>query len=122
MRIYSYFFGIEIGTNLGPNSIIQNCVFSYAAAGIDLDSGTVLYHRMSDNIFYDCRDGIAAVDSYSRIENNLFISFNNCEQQIKLLDTDSSNDTTLIRNNTLIGNGTWVGMEFTAHRVVIVMM
>ncbi len=113
--LYSYNFGIHLGQNRGLNSIIQNCIFRYAAAGIDLDSGTVLYHRMNDNIFYDCRDGIAAVDSYSRIENNLFISSNNCEHQIKLFDTDSSNDTTLIRNNTLIGNGTgWYGIYGTS--------
>ncbi len=109
--LYSYFIGIEIGQNLGPNSIIQNCIFRYAAAGIDLDSGTVLYHRINDNVFYDCRDGIAAVDSYVRAENNLFLAGNNNQYQILLWTISSSNDNAILRNNTLVGNGSgWYGI------------
>ncbi len=110
--LYSYNFGIHLGQNRGPNSIIQNCIFRYAKAGIDLDPGTVLYHRINDNIFYDCRDGIAAVDSYVRAENNLFLAGNNNQYQVLVWSASYSSNSAIIRNNTMVGNGSgWYGIN-----------
>ena len=111
-NLYSYLIGIHIGTNLGPNSIIENCIFRYAKAGIDLDPGTVLFHRINDNIFYDCRWGISAIDSYVRAENNLFLAGNNTQYQVLVWSATYSSNSTIIRNNTLVGNGIgWYGIN-----------
>jgi hypothetical protein len=101
--LYGYYFGIEFGSGVEPESYAQFCEFHHACSGILLDPSIAkpMYRRFSDNIFNGCYYGITAIDAYLRAENNLFLCNSNSSTQIYLL---SSCNTTILRNNSFIGN------------------
>jgi hypothetical protein len=100
---YGYYFGIEFGSGVEPESYAQYCEFHHACSGILLDQNIAkpMYRRFSDNIFNGCYYGITAIDAYLRAENNLFLCNSNSSTQILLF---SSCNTTILRNNSFIGN------------------